>query len=313
MPPGVNSFAVDTGNAAGDPTDQRGLARTFDMGHTPTGFDGTDIGAFEQSIEQSPDNPATLEFASQRWGTTSGAQSVFLTNHTGNNLTPGTLALVGTNAGDFQLSGIDSCSNSLLANNQLCGVNVVFAPVSPNNGARSASLSLPTDVAPAVSVALTGDDVTEYISMVPSPKDFGSTQVATPTAATQFTVENTGPGTAGTLAVALGGANASEFGITEDNCTGLAMGDGGTCTVFVRFAPTSAGAKSASLNVTGTPGGTQSSALTGTATAPPPPPTPPATSPASTGQRAAALKKCKKKKTAQARKKCKKKANKLPV
>jgi hypothetical protein len=44
------------------------------------------------------------------------------------------------------------------------------------------------------------------------------------------------------------------------------------------------------------------------------PPTPPATNPPSgTGQRAAALKKCKKKKTAAARKKCKKKAKKLPV
>jgi hypothetical protein len=43
---------------------------------------------------------------------------------------------------------------------------------------------------------------------------------------------------------------------------------------------------------------------------PPPTPTPPA---AATGQRAAALKKCKKKKTAKARKKCKKKANKLPL
>jgi hypothetical protein len=42
-----------------------------------------------------------------------------------------------------------------------------------------------------------------------------------------------------------------------------------------------------------------------------PPPT--AAAPGPTGQRAAALKKCKKKKSAQARKKCKKKANRLPV
>jgi hypothetical protein len=41
--------------------------------------------------------------------------------------------------------------------------------------------------------------------------------------------------------------------------------------------------------------------------------TPPTTTPGETGQRAAALKKCKKKKTAQARKKCKRKANALPV
>jgi YVTN family beta-propeller protein len=46
-------------------------------------------------------------------------------------------------------------------------------------------------------------------------------------------------------------------------------------------------------------------------TTPTPTPTPPSSAP--TGQRAAALKKCKKKKSAKARKKCKQKANKLPV
>jgi hypothetical protein len=46
----------------------------------------------------------------------------------------------------------------------------------------------------------------------------------------------------------------------------------------------------------------------------PTPPAPPSSGPSGpTGQRAAALKKCKKKKSATARKKCKKNANKLPV
>jgi DNA-binding beta-propeller fold protein YncE len=45
----------------------------------------------------------------------------------------------------------------------------------------------------------------------------------------------------------------------------------------------------------------------------PPGTTPPPAGPGATGQRAAALKKCKKKKSAKARKKCKKKAKKLPV
>jgi autotransporter-associated beta strand protein len=51
--------------------------------------------------------------------------------------------------------------------------------------------------------------------------------------------------------------------------------------------------------------------LTAPPSPPPPTPTPPAAGP--TGQRAAALKKCKKKKSSKARKKCKKKANKLPL
>jgi CSLREA domain-containing protein len=315
MAPGINSPAVDKGIAAGDPVDQRLLPRTFDMNPgSATGGDGTDIGAFEQTILSGPD--PSHDFGSRMWGT-STTSSVYLLNRTGNSLTPGTLAFSGTNAGDFGLSS-DTCSNAALANNFSCTVDADFHPVSAGNGARGpTTLSFPTNVAPAASVDsidFTGD-VTEYISLVPSPKDYGSTQVGTPTAATQFTVENAGPSTSGNLAVALTGANASEFEITGGTCDGVTLPDDGTCTVSVRFAPTSAGAKSATLAVTGTPGGTQSSALTGTATAvpTPPTPTPPAATPGPTGQRAAALKKCKKKKTAQARKKCKKNANKLPV
>jgi hypothetical protein len=112
----------------------------------------------------------------------------------------------------------------------------------------------------------------------------------------------------------LAGPNASEFGITANTCAGQTLAALATCTVSVRFAPATAGAKTATLKIIGTPGGTTSASLTGTATAPPPPPPPPpAASTGPTGQRAAALKKCKKKKSKQARKKCKKKANRLPV
>jgi CSLREA domain-containing protein len=301
--PGINSPAVDKGTAAGDTIDQRGLPRTFDM--NPSNLDdGTDIGAFEQTILSGPD--PSHDFGSRMWGT-STTSSVYLLNRTGNSLTPGALAFSGTNPGDFGLSS-DTCSNTALADGFSCTADAVFHPVSAGNGSRGpATLSFPTNVAPTASVDsidFTGD-VTEYISLVPSPKDYGSTQMGTPTAATQFTVENAGPSSSGTLAVALTGPNASDFGITAEDCSGVSLADDGTCTVSVRFAPASAGAKSATLAVTGTPGGTQSSALTGTATAPPSPPSTTTTPPAS-------KKKCKKAKkgASSAKKKCKKKKKK---
>jgi CSLREA domain-containing protein len=58
---------------------------------------------------------------------------------------------------------------------------------------------------------------------------------------------------------------------------------------------------------------TQSGTSSGCPVSTPPPPPPPSTSTGPTGQRAAALKKCKKKKSARARTKCKKKAKRLPV
>jgi CSLREA domain-containing protein len=312
MAPGIGSYAVDAGFAVGATEDQRGtgFARTFNMnpGPPPTGGDNTDIGAFEQQLTASP---TSKDFGSLKWGATSSTEAITLTNLTGNNLTLGALTLGGTDPGEFQLTG-STCAT--VANKATCGVNAAFHPVALSNGARSASLLYST-FSPMALVELSGT-ATDYLSLSPGSQDFGSTQVGTPTGSTVFTVTNTDTpvGTSGTLAATLTGANASEFGVTADTCTGVTLARGTTCTVSVRMSPSSAGAKAASLNIAGTPGGTISSTLTGTATSPSPPPPPPAaTTPGPTGQQAAALKKCKKKKSAQARKKCKKKAKSLPV
>jgi CSLREA domain-containing protein len=303
--PGLNSPAVDKGTAAGDTTDQRGLLRTFNM-NPSNADDGTDVGALEQSVKATP---PTNDFGFLQWGTTSGTpQSFLMNNYTGNTLPAGTV-VGGANASDFQTSS-DGCTNISVPNNTFCTLDVAFHPVSPGNGAKDAILAF--SVSPVELATLTGT-ATEYVSVAPASQNFGSTQTGTPTGATAFVVTNAGPGTSGTFATTLAGPNASEFGITANTCAGQTLAALATCTVSVRFAPTTAGAKSASLNIVGAPGGTTSSALTGTATSPQPPPPPPSTNTGPTGQRAAALKKCKKKKSATARKKCKKKANKLPV
>jgi CSLREA domain-containing protein len=307
MAPGLTSFAVDKGTRVGigGVADQRGFNRNFDMNPTsgpPPDGDGTAVGAVEQSVDAIP---SPNDFGSLRWGTTSGTQLFLMHNRTGNALPAGTV-LGGANAGDFQRSS-DGCTNTSITNNTFCTMDVAFHPVSPGNGVKNAILSF--SVSPVELATLTGT-ATEYVSVAPTSHNFGSTQTGTPTGATQFVVTNAGPGTSGTFATTLAGPNASEFGITANTCAGQTLAALATCTVSVRFAPATAGAKTATLKIIGTPGGTTSASLTGTATSPPPPP--PAANTGPTGQRAKALKKCKKKK-AKARKKCKKKANKLPV
>jgi hypothetical protein len=268
--------------------------------------DGTDVGAFEQSLSASPNNH---DFGSLQWGTTSGTQSFSMGNRTGSALPAGAV-LGGTNAGDFQTSN-DGCTSTSVPNNTGCTLDVAFHPVSAGNGVRDGKLSF--SVSPVQLVALTGTATgftPASIDMTPSTQSFGSTPAGTPSNPTQFTVTNTSLGTSGAISVSFTGANASEFGVTQDNCSGHTLVGSATCTLSVRFAPSSAGSKSATLEVSATPGGLTSSNLSGTATAAPSPP-PANTGP--TGQRAAALKKCKKKKSAAARKKCKAKANKLPV
>jgi hypothetical protein len=303
--PAIGSPAVDkgtdTGISAG--TDQRGsgFARTFDM--TPTNDDdGTDIGALEQQFIPSQ---TSVPFGTRTWGTTT-TETISIVNRTGNGLDSGSLSLVGTDPGDFGLSD-DECSTGPVPNNAGCLVNSAFHPVSPGNGARSASVAYST-FSPVQLVVLTGT-ASEFFTLLPAPHDFGSTPFNTPTGATPFTVTNTGPGTSGTMAATLTGANASEFGITQDSCTGQMLPASGTCTVSVRFAPTSAGAKSASLAVAQSGGTPRTSALTGTGTTPQSPP-PAANSPTPAPATKKKCKKAKKGASSAKKKKCKRKKRK---
>ena len=74
-------------------------------------------------------------------------------------------------------------------------------------------------------------------------------------------------------AVTLAGANAGDFVIAADTCSGVTLGGQATCTVEVRFAPTAVGDRTANLNFAFTatqgvvdPPSPQDIALTGTAT-----------------------------------------------
>ncbi|MGZ5341014.1 MAG: hypothetical protein ACXWED_06360 [Solirubrobacterales bacterium] len=111
------------------------------------------------------------------------------------------------------------------------------------------------------------------------------------------------------------GANPGDFAQTN-NCGAAKSSVPGvnpgvnSCQFFITFKPTAQGTRTATLtlgtNLTGAPPAPVS--LSGVGIITPPTPTP-----AATGQRAAALAKCKNKKSKKARKKCKKKANRLPV
>jgi hypothetical protein len=87
-----------------------------------------------------------------------------------------------------------------------------------------------------------------------------------------LTVQNNGTGNQGPLSVALAGTNAGDFGIVGDTCTTLTtpfLASGATCTIKVTFAPTSLGAKTATLTVTagGTKETTNAATLTGNSNA----------------------------------------------
>ena len=103
----------------------------------------------------------------------------------------------------------------------------------------------------------------------PASLPFGNQVVGTTSATQAITVTNTGTANLTVTGATLGGADAASFTITN-GCTTVAPA--GSCVISVAFAPTTVGAKSASVsiahNAAGSPLGVT---LTGTALAPPAP------------------------------------------
>jgi hypothetical protein len=91
---------------------------------------------------------------------------------------------------------------------------------------------------------------------------FGQVGIGDSSAAQTVTIGNAGTGTTGVPAAALTGPSSGEFAVDDSDCA-AGLGAGATCVLQVHFAPTSGGAKSASLEVMAMPGGLITVALTG--------------------------------------------------
>jgi hypothetical protein len=94
----------------------------------------------------------SVNFGNQKVGTTSAAKTVTLTNTGGGTLTIGSLAMGGTNPGDFARSGTCAVGTALAAG-QSCTVVHTFTPSAANS--RSATVTAATSVGNAA-VGLSG-------------------------------------------------------------------------------------------------------------------------------------------------------------
>jgi hypothetical protein len=142
-------------------------------------------------------------------------------------------------------------------------------------GVNSAALTAPaantpygyTVTATKTSTGYTATDsgtftyTTPVLALSPSTKAFATTDPLATSAPQAFTVTNTGlaVGTLGTFA--LSGTNANQFILSSNTCGGT-LAASGSCGFNVAFAPTTSGAKTASIG-----DGTLSSSLSGTGTA----------------------------------------------
>jgi len=187
-------------------------------------------------------SPTSLSFGTVAIGTTSAAKRVTLKN-TGTALLMMTaIAITGTNATDFAQT--HTCGSSLAAGAS-CTFSVTFKATA--SGTRSAALSV-TDNATGSpqQVPLSGIGTTAKLS--PTSLNFGTVAIAVTSAAKTVTLTNLATTSLTITAIAITGTNAADFAQTHTCGTSLAAG--ATCTISIKFKPTTSGTRTAALSVT---------------------------------------------------------------
>ncbi len=227
-----------------------------------------DMGAGDMQGGMAPmltiDHQPSYDFGTVVVGTTSSAATFAITNSGGSPTGALTAAaLGGANADQFAI-GSDGCTGMTLAAGATCVVTVTMHPTSAATPA--ATLTVSATPGGSTSIALGGTAVTPgALALAPSPAAFNPTVINGGTDDVTVTVTNSGGAASGAVSMAIGGSDANQFSITGGTCAaGPTLAPGGTCTSIIRFAPTSPGAKAATLTANATPGGPGVANLQGT-------------------------------------------------
>jgi hypothetical protein len=156
--------------------------------------------------------------------------------------------LPGPDASDFSIGAAqNSCTGQTIQAFSNCQLQVQFGP-SSNPGVKTATLELVDDTG-VVDVPVTGNAATGTITADQSSLDLGS-QVVNQGGSSQPVTILTGQDFSVMVTnVQIDGPDASSFSVQGNGCQGFTMGTGSSCQTFIQFQPTSAGAKSAQLEI----------------------------------------------------------------
>lgn len=206
--------------------------------------------------------PTTLSFAATAVGASSSAQTVTVSNTGSAALSISAISFTGA----YAQSGGSCAAGGSVAAAGSCTIAVVFRPQAA--GASTGTLTITHNASGSPgTVSLSGSgSAAAPPTVTPASMSFGSVAVGSRGSAQTATVSNPGSQavTLGTISV----GNA-QFVISGGTCaSGASLAAGGSCSLLVNFAPTSAGAASSTLSIPTSASATALAiALSGTATA----------------------------------------------
>ncbi len=232
------------------PTTGGNKSATLTIAHSGLNSPAT-VALFGQAIEIPRPavalTPTSITFASQNVGTLSAPVSITVQNIGNADLHVASVALAGSNPGEFILG--NGCGLPVAPGGN-CTLQVSFAPTS--SGGKSAQLQLVDDAPTSPQVVnLSGTGVAASLSLSPTTLGFGNIGVG---GSSTKSVKITNTGTANLNITSLTITGSSTFTIASHNC-GAALTPGKSCSVNIRFAPTARIAYTGTLNIASNAGG----------------------------------------------------------
>ena len=196
----------------------------------------------------------SLLFPSQAAGSSSVSQSVILTNTGSATLTISSIAVTGPNASSFVFANTCGSTLAVAAN---CTIHGHFAPTT--GGALTASIQISDNAgASQQSISLSGAGLNApAVSLSSASLSFPSQIAGSFSVSQSVIVTNTGSSTLTINNIAVTGPNASSF-VFANTC-GSSLAAGANCSIHGHFAPTTAGALTASIQISDNAGASQQS------------------------------------------------------
>lgn len=205
------------------------------------GLTGTGVNASAVRL-----SATTITFPGETVGTASTPQSVTLTN-TGNvTLNISSIAVTGTNAGDFTLVPASSCA-ATVAVHDTCAISVTFTPSA--TGARDAAVTLTDDALDSPqSISLSGQGLLQPTADLSATNlTYSGAGVGATSASQTVTLTNNGNAPLTITGIVTGGANSGDFAVSN-TCTSPITA-GAHCSISATFTPTGSGARTATVMI----------------------------------------------------------------
>jgi hypothetical protein len=209
--------------------------------------------------------PGSYDFGLQQ-ANSNASQAYLQLRNNGEAIAPVlSLNIVGPGSNAFWI-GQSSCYGANLNPNETCSVQVNF---NPNDGITyDAQLQAGAEGGTSFSADLSGEGGRAILGPAFDPTNFGATAVGSPGVTRAIEVTNSGNYPGGAFIAVIAGGAIGSFHLLDENCTGIPLSPGASCTLLVNFRPLSSGVKTARLGLFGDSDGGVQIMLTGIGTEP---------------------------------------------